>query len=232
MLSTKSLGLSGLKSVLNIQTPTEPTSASPIGGSTNPQLGNILKAKEDSVRVSESAKDLGETYKRLKASGNQEAVSGFTKVVQGFGSGISGEAISNVATATSKMSDTDLQQYGSVAKAVSSQGNSAVLAKFAGQAATAYNADKELGRGYMNATSSIMNAEYSGNRQEVASQKLATQSNFMTKFGELGSPSKASKEDVASFTSLANSIGGMGKGTEINTAIRDYTMPSKVAAIA
>jgi len=261
MISINNLGLSGLKTIFNIQSATEsPFGSSPkvediiqakldsalistaaksitnktavsdlfkSQNSSSPQLADILQAKADSVLVSTASKDIGTTYQRLKASGNKAAVSGFSKIVQSFGRDISGTTIADIATATGKMSSEDLQRYGSIAESTSSLGNSAIFTKFASQAATAFNADQKLGRSYLNATAAIVNAEYSGNRQEVANQKLTNLSDFMTKFGELGKPAEASKTSTTSFTKFANSIGTMTKGTAISTAIGDYTAPSQ-----
>ena len=221
MISINNLGLSGLKTILNIQSATDSQSSS------SPQLTDILKAKSDSVLVSAAAKNLGKTYQRLKASGNQATVSGFSKIVQSFGSNISGAAIADIAMATSKMGNEDLQRYTSIAESVSNLGNSAIFAKFASQAATAFNADQELGRSYLNATAAIVDADYSGNRQEIVNQQLTNLSDFMAKFSELGKPAEASETSTASFTEFANSIGTMTKGTDISTAIGNYTAPSE-----
>jgi hypothetical protein len=261
MISINNLGLSGLKTILNIQSTTD----SQIGSSpqvediiqaksdsvllsaaaksitnkaavsdlfksqssSSPQLADIIQAKSDSVLVSAASKNIGTTYQRLKATGNETAVSGFSKIVQSFGRDISGAAIADIATATGTMGSEDLQRYGSIAESVSSLGNSAIFAKFASQAATAFNSSQELGRGYLNATAAIVDAEYSGNRQEVINQKLTNLSDFMAKFSELGNPAEASKAGITSFTEFANSIGTMTKGTEIGTAIGNYTAPTE-----
>ncbi len=260
MISINNLGLSGLKTILNIQ----PASETQIGSapkaediiqakldsvllsaaaksitnktavsdlftsqsSSAPQLADIIQAKSDSVLVSTASKDIGTAYQRLKATGNEAAVRGFSKIAQSFGRNISGTAIADIATATGTMGSEDLQRYGAIAGSISSLGNSAIFAKFASQAATAINASQDLGRSYLNATAAIVNAEYSGNRQEVADQQLTNLSDFMTKFGELGKPAEASKTSTTSFTEFANSIGTMTKGLEISTAIGNYTVPS------
>ncbi len=253
MISINNLGLSGLKTILNIQSAAESRSSSSpqvediiqaksdsvllsaavksitnntaVSGlfkspsSSSPQLADILQAKSDSVLVSAASKSIGTTYQRLKATGNETAVSGFSKIVRSFGSDISGKAIADIATASEKMDSEDLQRYGSVAESVSSLGNSAIFAKFASQAATAFNADQELGRGYLNATAAIVNAEYSGNRQEVTGQKLTNLSDFMAKFSELGNPDEASEAGITSFSEFANTLGTMTTGTDISTAI-------------
>jgi len=195
--------------------------------SSSPQLANILQAKADSVLVSAASKNIGTTYQRLKATGNESAVSGFSKIVQSFGRDISGTTIADIATATGTMGSEDLQRYGSIAESTSSLGNSAIFTKFASQAATAFNADQKLGHSYLNATAAIVNAEYSGNRQEVANQKLTNLSDFMAKFSEIGKPAEASKTSITSFAKFANSIGAMTKGTDISTAIGNYTAPSE-----
>lgn len=120
------------------------------------------------------------------------------------------------------MDSVDLQRYGSLAESVSSLGNSALFAKFASQVATAFSADQELGRGYLNATSAIVNAEYNGSRPEVTNQKLTNLSDFMAKFSELGNPAKASNAGLTSLAEFANFIGTITKGTEISTVIGNY----------
>ena len=262
MISINNLGLSGLKTIFNIQSATESQfGSSPkmediiqaqsdsvllsaaaksitnkttavndlfkSQSSSSPQLADIIQAKSDSMLVSAASKDIGTTYQRLKATGNEAALRGFSKIVQSFGRDISGATIADIATATGTMGSEDLQRYGSVAESVSSLGNSAIFAKFASQTATAFNADQELGRGYLNATAAIVDAEYSGNRQEVIDQKLTNLSDFMSKFNELDKPSEASEAGITSFTEFANAIGTMTKGTAISTAIGDYTTPSE-----
>ena len=261
MISINNLGLSGLKTIFNIQSATESqfgsspkmediiqakldstlissaaksitnkTAVSDLfkkQSSSSPQLADIIQAKSDSVLVSTASKDIGTTYQRLKATGNEAAVRGFSQIVQSFGRDISGATIADIATATGTMGGEDLERYGAAAESISSLGNSAIFAKFASQAATAFNADQELGRGYLNATTAIVNAEYSGNRQEVANQKLTNLSDFMAKFSTLGKPAEASEAGITSFTEFANSIGTMSKGTDISTAIGDYTAPSE-----
>lgn len=261
MISINNLGLSGLKTILNIQSGAKSqgnsspqvediiqaksdsrllsaaakniasnTAVSSLfkgQGGSSPQLANILQAKSDSVLVSAASKNIGATYQRLKATGNEAAVSGFAKIVQSFGRDISGTAIADIATATGDMGSEDLQRYGSVAESVSSLDNSAIFAKSASQAATAFTVGEELGRGYLNATAAIVDAEYSGNRQEVLGQKLTNLSDFMAKFSELGKPAEASEARITSFTGFANSIGAMTEGTAISTAIGDYTTPAE-----
>ena len=261
MISINNLGLSGLKTIFNIQPATDnQISSSPKAediiqakldsvlisaaaksitnktavsdlfksqSSSSPQLADIIQAKSDSVLVSTASKDIGTTYQRLKATGNEAAMRGFAEIVQSFGRDISGATIADIATATGTMGSEDLQRYGAVAESTSSLGNSTIFAQFASQAATAFNADQELGRGYLNATAAIVNAEYSGNRQEVIDQKLTNLSDFMTKFSELGKPAEASEAGITSFTEFANAIGTMTKGTAISTAIGDYTAPSE-----
>lgn len=82
MLSINNLGLSGLKTILNIQPAPE------IQLSSSPKMEDILQAKSESVLVSAASKGLGKTYQRLKTTGNEAAVSGFSKIVQNFGSDI------------------------------------------------------------------------------------------------------------------------------------------------
>lgn len=226
MISINNLGLSGLKTILNIQ------SAADSQSSSSPQLEDILQAKADSVLVSAASQSLGKTYQRLKATGNEAATSGFSKIVQSFGSDISGKAIADIAMATGQMGSEDLQRYGSIAESVSSLGNSAIFAKFTSQAATAFSAGQELGRGYLNATNAILEAEYSGSRQEVIDQKLTNLSDFMAKFSELGKPAEASEASITAFTEFANSIGAMTKGTDISAAIDNYTGASEDSASA
>lgn len=221
MISINNLGLSGLKTILGIQPTAESQSSS------TPQLENILQAKSDSLLVSAASQSLGKTYQRLKVTGNQAATSGFSKTIQSFGNDISGTAIADIAMATSKMGSEDLESYGSTAQSVSSLGNSAVFAKFASQAAAAFNTDQDLGRSYLNATTAITNATYSGTRQEVIDQKLSNLSDFMAKFSELGTPASASQSEITAFGEFANSIGAMTNGTEISSAIGNYTVPSK-----
>lgn len=220
MISINNLGLAGLKTILNVQS----SATSQPGAS--PKVQDILQTQSDSLLVSTAAKSIGTTYQRLKATGNEAAVSGFSKIVQSFGTSITGSAIADIATATSNMSSEDLQDYGSIAGAVSDLGNSAVFAKFASQAATAFNADQELGRSYLNASEAIVNAEYSGNRQQVIDQTLTNMSDFMARFGELGNPAEAGTNTVGSFTEFANLVGAMSKGPEIATAISDYAAPT------
>lgn len=261
MISINNLGLSGLKTIFNIQSATDSqfgsspkaediiqaksesvllsatvksiTNKTAISNlfkrqsSSSPQLADIIQAQSDSVLVSTASKDLGTTYRRLKATGNEAAVRGFAKIVQSFGRDISGATIADIATATGTMGSEELQRYGAVAESVSNLGNSAIFAQFASQAATAFNADPELGRGYLNATAAIIDAEYSGNRQEIIDQKLTNLSDFMAKFSELGKPAEASKATITSFTEFANSLGTITKGTEISTAIGNYTTPSE-----
>lgn len=226
MISINNLGLAGLKTILNIQSSTtsQPTDS--------PKVQDILQSQSDSLLVSAAAKSIGTTYQRLKATGNEAAVSGFSKIVQSFGSSITGSAIADIATATSNMSSEDLQDYGSLAGAVSDLGNSAVFAKFATQAATAFNADQGLGRSYLNASAAIVNAQYSGDRQQVIDQTLTNMSDFMARFGELGNPAEAGNTAVNSFTEFADSVAAMGEGTEIATAIGDYAAPTEDAPSA
>lgn len=200
--------------------------------SSSPQLTDIFQAQSDLVLVSAASKDIGTTYQRLKATGNEAAVRGFAKIVQSFGRDISGATIADIATATGTMGSEDLQRYGAVAESVSNLGNSAIFAQFAAQAATSFNADQELGRSYLNATAAIVEAEYSGNRQEVIDQKLTNLSDFMAKFSELGKPAEASETSTTAFTEFANSIGTMTKGTAISTAIGDYTTPPEDSSSA
>ena len=216
MTSINNIDLTRLQTILNIsaQSQTSPKNT--------PTMEDVFQAKTDSIIVSNLSKNIGEAYRRVKQTGDEEAISGFTKIVQNFGNSLSGQEIVDIVNTTREMTTADLTTYGSLANAIDELGSPATMARWAAQAASVYNADAELGRDYMGATSAIINSEYTGNRQQVVDQKLGNLSDFMAKWDQLGDAGEADANAKQFYHDFAEHIGSMSKGEEIAAAIENF----------
>lgn len=215
MVSISNLGLDGLRTLFNTATMSTP------GVSTLPQAEDIVQAQSDSVIVSSLAQDIGKTYNRLRAAGDQAAMAGFAKIVQGFGSALSGEEIAEIVTASTEMGTADLQQYGQLANTIDQLGNDATVYRYASQAASSYNIDAQLGRSYMAATEAIVSADYSASDGENEAT-LSNLGNFMDTWQDFLSDPQASSADLSSYQDFAEQVSSSTTDEEVGTAIANF----------
>ena len=217
MVAVNNLGLEGLRTILNIKSNTTYQRAGA------PEMEDILAAKSDSVIVSALAKDVGEIYQRIKETGSDEAIAGFSSIVQAFGTDLTGQAIVDVVRGADAMSGEDLQNYGQLVGTIDELGSPASLARFARQSAQAFTVDAELGRSYLGATAAIVNADYSGNPGKVVDQQLTNLNDFMSKFAKLANSEEPTGSDIDVYKQFAEGIRARTTGEEIAQDINDFS---------